>query len=144
MDNIKTKDNNIQFRAWDSINNCYIEDGFDVRIDGHGSVYKRVWGETNWDRTINLIIEFFTGLLDKNGKKIYRGDKVRCLTGWWPGIVAWHAEGSIGWAIEPLAEFKHNGCYGMNSYDEFEVIGNIHDNKNLLDNPELMPNGGKD
>ena len=27
---------------------------------------------------------------------------------------------------------------GMNSYDEFEVIGDVHDN------PELMPNGGKE
>lgn len=69
----------------------------------------------------------FTGLYDRNQKPIYEGDIVQ-----WEECVAdytfitqktevFYSENSA--SFEPLNEFN---------YCDFEVIGNIHDNKDLL------------
>lgn len=80
----------------------------------------------------------FTGLHDKNGKEIYEGDVVRF----------------IDYTYTPLDGLKHEGYIAYNKgyfeivvgdnlryclhslqlwvYNHCEVIGNIHDNPNLL------------
>ncbi|KKL56827.1 hypothetical protein LCGC14_2241470, partial [marine sediment metagenome] len=65
-----------QYRAWDKKTKSYIKHGFDIRIDGDGYIYRRIWGESEWQRTSDLIIEWSTGLCDKNGKgkEIYASD----------------------------------------------------------------------
>jgi len=75
----------------------------------------------------------FTGLHDKNGKEIYEGDIFHIGDPNLMHEVVWHDTGFIG---------KQIGCYG--SYiglehwaDRIEVIGNIHDN------PELLKGGEK-
>ena len=64
----------------------------------------------------------FTGLTDKNGKKIYEGD-ILALRTKRPHIVKFEDGGFVltGTAI-PI---RHA--------DKFEVIGNIHDNPELLE-----------
>jgi hypothetical protein len=68
----------------------------------------------------DLIIEQFTGLLDKNGKEVYEGDIVR----------QWDVNNcidSLEYAFYRIAECTLD--------EDCEVIGNIHENPELLREP---------
>ena len=95
-----------------------------------------------WFRVDPETVGQFTGLIDKNGKKIFEGDIVVCkqrlyeeISGNW---IDYHVE--IG-----FVEMKH-GAFGLHRKQgyyrpfkdwledyEYEVIGNIHDNPELLE-----------
>ena len=74
----------------------------------------------------------YTGLKDKNGKEIYEGDIVE-----WAGYkmeVFWGEDIGIGYGFcwRPCGDNKgyHESMTGF--IDEYEVIGNIYDNPELL------------
>jgi len=64
----------------------------------------------------------YTGLLDKNGVKIFEGDIVR-----YKGM-----ELAVRWDTEKAGFFIGNDKYWMMNGTDIEVIGNIHDNPELL------------
>jgi uncharacterized phage protein (TIGR01671 family) len=73
----------------------------------------------------------FTGLTDKNGKEIYEGDIVvdKSWQNEKPQVVTWESRFLL----------TYTDGYGVQRYDytgdfskKFEVIGNIHDNPELL------------
>lgn len=68
----------------------------------------------------------FTGMYDINRKKIFDGDIVRAMMNFGPG----------GWqeCVVPIT-YKINDGYRWQYFDleTIEVIGNIHDNPELLD-----------
>lgn len=81
----------------------------------------------------------FTGLLDKNGKEIYEGDIIT-LKGNYPRVVLWD---KMSWALMPTEYYHDEVFWVMNLQhpgldwweefaDEFEIIGNIHDNPELI------------
>jgi len=76
----------------------------------------------------------FTGLTDKNGKRIFEGDIVRTKKGKAVYSVCW----SIKYCMFALAIDNDNlsaGVIGITdgSAKRVEVIGNIHDNPELLE-----------
>ena len=67
----------------------------------------------------------FTGLTDKNGKKIFEGDIVRAMMDYGPAGF-YERTVSIGWLDDVGYQWQYFDI------PTIEVIGNIHDNPELL------------
>ena len=116
----------LEFRAFDPRINQYI-DSDDIAVCGDGVVLQFTEpGE--YVKRPDIIIERYTGLKDKNGKEIYKGDLWK--RGEFIGVVTFEYS---GWHIVMVPGSK---CY---EYPAFygqaptgAVIGNIHQNPELL------------
>ena len=87
----------------------------------------------------DYIMEQFTGLKDKNGKEIYEGDVVKTQYEDLMGIIR-EVTGVV--EIRPLQvilDFPNDGitvpmkAFDNDDSDDFKVIGNIHENPELLE-----------
>lgn len=76
----------------------------------------------------------YTGLSDKNGKKIFEGDVCRNTRTGEIVSVKWHGT-MAGFVWSKRKESTHLYDFGelFRAYDKFEIIGNIHDNPELLE-----------
>ncbi len=112
------------------------------KMDGYGTGYteygiqvqvistSRPWSVLVLPETVGQ----YTGLTDKNGKKIFEGDIVAGAVHWLErmknGVVAFR-DGSFG-LIWYRGEVEQFNPFTSMCNVEYEVIGNIHDNPELL------------
>lgn len=132
----------INFRAWDKKTNtmwekagmdahsnyCYADPAFGNK----GSIMKQFDDlhieKYNIYYPADIELMQFTGLLDKNGKEIYEGDILKSdrdsiLT------INWCHE-RYGWLL--FFKDKNEGTIFFDNVDGIEIIGNIHENSELI------------
>lgn len=115
----------VEFRAWEKNLKEMIEVN-DINFKGEVINSNDIW---RFFDEIELMQ--YTGLKDKNGKKIYEGD-ILLYNNHIKGIV-WYKNGAF------VRSYKNSNVYLMydsfitdGCLDDYEVIGNIHENPELL------------
>lgn len=118
----------LKFRAWSNEHNRYCDF---VTLDEQGRWVG--WTKTSgvFLTTLDIIVEQYTGLKDKNGKEIYEGDIVRWVDDYDENAYINFDEGCF-WVNWPINSERING----DMVDDLEVIGNIHENPELLGGEE--------
>ena len=122
-----------KFRAWDVKDRRWLSP-LNLLMDMTGELYWGFAGTVKYQgnqKTTNIIIEQWTGLPDRNGVEIYEGDIYRQIVwmngrneGIFLGQIVWERD---SWRFLPINEqitFR---------IDSGKVIGNIHENPELLE-----------
>lgn len=126
-----------KFRAWDNENNQMLdvqELNFEDCFYGGEMQIKTTMYNDYFDCREMPLMQY-TGLHDKNGKEIYEGDIVNCQTkyGKAKAIIKFIDSKFVAYWDSKITHPKnghHIACYDINK--RFEVIGNIYNNKELL------------
>ena len=119
----------LKFRVWNNSHNEFIRPdygliGFCYPLDGRIAALT-----SSNDITEDCVIEQYTGLKDKNGKEIYEGDIVE---------YDWYIRNGKSYRVKEKVVFDDMGARvcGYNrirNCSGVEVIGNIHENADLLE-----------
>jgi len=127
----------IKFRGFDKENNCWRYGFYTKMLEGarifHAIIVEDESAEyrfTRWYIHNKKTISQFTGFQDKSGKDIYEGDIISSAK------YMWKEKGEH--QVRPV--FYKDGCFCIGRvalnilFPQFypEVIGNIHENKDLL------------
>lgn len=121
-----------KFRAYDggSLNRMYQPD--EVMV-GNGDIWiideDSAAGEWIVNNDIHLMQS--TGLKDKNGKEIFEGDVVKMSKDVYSELTYYEVARHYGGAYR--LESKQHGCELWLRHTDCEVVGNIYENKELLD-----------
>ena len=123
-----------KYRLWHKESKEYDEQYY-MMVYGDGTV--RCIEDSSWymDYSDEYVIEQCTGLKDKNGKLIYEGDIVFSpLDGGTQKVVYWDNGLASFMAYNRYPDKHYTQRIGDRYFIElgFEVIGNIHENADLL------------
>ena len=114
-----------RFRAWDKETKA---------MNGMAEIYRNRNQEIELrPRDENIILMQSTGLKDKNGQEIFEGDIVDYKGR--KAVVKWHGSYAsfIYRFVDELQERVSEWHPLFLAYYHFEIIGNIYENKELLD-----------
>lgn len=135
----------IKFRVWCQDKNEW-EESFVVLLQ-EGIVSHVINSQLKIIRPERHIVEFYTGLKDSKGREIYEGDILKCPWNFNPEyfsygyVVFYKGEFSLASGKEPeYPEICEYDLYDFNEtptrkyfWKEAEIIGNIHENPELLE-----------
>ena len=116
----------IKFRAWDVATQEMITKGYDYQLrlirsdvgeDGYdGAIHQQTTKESDQYHLMQ-----YTGLKDKNGVEIYEGDFIKYR----------NDVGNTATNLDRVVTFE-GGSFGIRNPRNYEVIGNIYENRELL------------
>lgn len=122
-----------RYRAWDSAKKEMFKDTFAITESGQVVVVEQedVVCPPDYVFVDYLVIMQSTGLRDKNGKEIFEGDIVKMSKDVYSEPTYYEIIRHRGGAYR--LESKQHGCELWLRHTDCEVVGNVYENKELLD-----------
>ena len=129
---------NFDFRIWDKTKEAFLkQEPTLIKLDNERVIAGRIskfYANTAdiADMFIggnDLEIELWSGMRDKNGRKIYEGDIVKNRD--LDNLLCLYDSHNLRFVFKYINRKEYDICY--TPMDTLEILGNIHENKDLLE-----------